>query len=150
MDRLTNIFMIFILVSCPVRCMTQGCSCSLERDDACCSSMEVSIAGTSCCSTKKSDCCDTPGESTPSQELPPKCCCSCLCSGAIVADVFGVDENQAIQQVIASVDTISWNLVIVDSITRAIPPPPDSMGHLHFGAVNRGRQICCQISTFLI
>lgn len=147
MNRLTNIFMIFILVSCPVRCMTQGCACFPNSSDACCSSVEVSTS--SCCSTKQADCCDTLGESSPSQELPPKCRCSCFCSGAIVADVFVVDENQAFQQVIASADTMVWNLVLVDSITKAMPPP-DWEGHLHFGAMNRGRQICCQISVLLI
>lgn len=128
--------------------MMQEGMCSQDSYDACCNPSEIETPD--CCSTKHSDCSNTAGETSPPKNQPSKCSCSCFCFGAIVADVFVVQGNQDFQQEIASIETRAWNLVLVDSITNAIPPPPDSGGHEHLDAVNRGRQICCQISVYLI
>ncbi len=151
MNRLVNIFMIIIIVSCPLRCMMQGCGCFSEMP-TCCSLMigcapeyDSPDAGVSDCCCKKSESKKAP---TP-VPVPRKCKSTCFCSGVILADDFVLNEDQSSEPLFLEVETAtviaSFRLLLESNVGFY---PPDNLRLEH--SANRGRQIRCLINSFVI
>ncbi len=131
MNRFVNILMIIVLVTCPFRCMIQGCGCygSAELTQ---SSAEMD----SCCCAK---------ESSPvnQDELPTKCCGKCFCSGVITVDCFEINSDQSWQPLVLQIDNYgAHHLSMVLCCRPEIP--------LNQSATNQGREIRCLINSFVI
>ena len=148
MNRFVNIFMLLIVISCPIRCLLQECGCYKPIANCCvlgesCSS----LSPPSCCSTH--DCCESRPADQECPLQPQKCECSCFCSGVIVADVFSVPKSS---ERLAEVLKLESNLMTsihsqaLRSSGRAQFPgdPPD------FSTENSGRQLRCRLASFLI
>lgn len=159
MNRLVNILMIFILVSCPIRCLMQGCGCFTNTDRTCCSSTEKSAA--SCCLEHNANCCHDSGQRSPSPKLPQKCRCNCFCSGAIVADSFSIPDDGQVQptfdsdaRLAAFANAIAFSISVHktggDGYCGSMNGRSMNGGSMNCGSMNRGRQICCRFSSFLI
>lgn len=141
MQRFVNIFMILIIVSCPFRCMTQGCGCFKPVNSQAATAQDGFVVGESCCCKCSQDKAD---HSAPT--APPKCDCKCFCSGVIVASHYEVPSDL---MVCAKVDWSSFEPTISCNRGLSIGTnyPPD---HPPGVASNRGRQIRCLIHSYLI
>lgn len=150
MNRLVNIFMIFILVSCPVRCMMQGCGC-YQSDETCCqTTTSVDVSAHSCCSKVVTDCCRQKDASDQVPTAPTKCQCNCFCGGALVADIFVLQHLDSSCLLFGVVDSQSIDALFRRLVFEASLHPPDALAVVDKCATNPGRQIRCRINSLLI
>lgn len=147
-NRFVNIFMLVIVVTCPVRCLAQGCGCYQPFKSFC--------ALNECCSSAiESQCCSLCErcESCPAHQdcpqVPRPCKCSCFCSGVIVADIFSLpNSTQGLFEVLEleSMLVASMHSQALCRVTR----PPDPEDPLTNATENVGRHLRCQYASFLI
>ncbi len=132
MHKLVNILMIAIIVSCPMRCMTQGCG---SYNSACC---DNDLVQSNCC-------CPQSTETPPTRKTPSKCQCKCFCSGVIVANSFEIQTDEFSQPVFQSYELNQNDALQLAS--GGAYHPPDSISD---SPANLGRQLRCMISSFVI
>ncbi|MFK7769943.1 MAG: hypothetical protein AB8B55_22235 [Mariniblastus sp.] len=80
-QRLVHLLMVAIIITCPIRCMVQGCGCYSDR------SITQGSDASCCCKFPADSNSEAPGEPCET------CKCSCFCAGATIPDVFVVTSN---------------------------------------------------------
>ena len=133
--QFVHLMMIGIIITCPVRCMVQGCG-SYSSCTNCAPSIELSMQmlSPSCCCQNESD------NSVPGEPCE-KCQCKCFCSGATIPDTFQIETSQNWQPTFSIDQTISQD---IGELTWANRPPDDPGG---FGSENIGRAIRIELGS---